>query len=127
MDTREQNARKRERRAKRRQQFAQLKLQADILCDSHQDEGRQTVIIGRMMNIILDIIGRRNLNDQSRQVLANHFEDCAFRAEGAVQLGGEGDKDAIFLDGAFRIDELARRLVWSDARSYQTLEAKDYA
>lgn len=127
MDTREQNARKRERRAKRRQQFAQLKLQAEILCDSHQNEGRQTIVIGRMMNIILDIVGQRKLNERSRQVLANHFEDSAFRTEGAVQLGGEGDRDAIFLDGAFRIDELARRLVWSEARSYQTLEAKDFA
>lgn len=123
----DRNEQRRKARALRRQQYGQLKLQADILCESHRNDGQQTIILSRMMNIILDIVGRRKLNDQSRQVLADHFEDCAIRVEGAVQLGGDGDKDAIFLDGAFRIDELARRIVWSEARHGETIEAKDYA
>jgi hypothetical protein len=125
--TPDRNERRRRERARRRMLFEQLRLQADILCDSHREEARQTIVLNRMLNIILDIVGPRKINDVSRQALADHFYDCAHRREGSVQLGGEGERNALHLDGAFRIDELARRIVWSEARTGEVIEAAEYA
>lgn len=111
-------------RERRRVLCEQLRLQSEILCDSHRQEGRQTIVLSRMMNIILDILGRRELNDATRQALANHFEDSAYAREGSVELGGDGERNALYLDGAFRIDELAKRITWSQARTGETIEVE---
>jgi hypothetical protein len=108
-------------RDRRRQLCNQLRLQAEILCESHRHEGRQNVVLSRMFNIILDLKGNR-LNDTSRQILANHFIDCGYLHEGQVELGGEGNRNALYLDGAFRIDELAKRITWSEARTGETID-----
>lgn len=69
------NEKRRREYAKRRQQYAQLRLQAEALYESHKD-AKETQILNRMLNILLDILGERKLNDVNRQALANHFSDC---------------------------------------------------
>jgi hypothetical protein len=116
------NEKRKQERARRKFQFEHLRLQADILCDSHKEEARQTVILNRMMLIILDIIGDRGLNDAKREALADHFTDCASTRSTSVELGGTGDRDSLYLDGAFRVSDLAKRIAWSEARTGQTIE-----
>jgi hypothetical protein len=72
----DRNEKRRAEHARRRRLFEQLRLQADVLCDSHK-ESQQTIVLGRMMNIILDVVGTRKLNSETRQALADHFTDSA--------------------------------------------------
>jgi len=117
-DTR--NEKRRAESARRKRLFEQLRLQGEVLCDSHK-EGQQTIVLSRMLNIILDIVGTRKLNSETRQALADHFKDSAEMYEGAVRLGGEEDRNTLYLDGAFRIEDLAKRIVWSGERTGQTI------
>jgi hypothetical protein len=111
-------------RARRKRLFGQLRLQADILCESYDKEAKSTVIIGRMMLIILEIIGQRSLNSEKRQALADHFTDSAFSKEGSVvELGGAGNRDRIYISGEYSIGDLAKRIAWSEARGAQTIDA----
>jgi hypothetical protein len=116
------NSKRRRDHARRRQLFEQLRLQAEVLCDSHE-EGKQTIVLGRMMNIILGIVGERRLNDATRQELANHLTDSANGGPDItrVELGGTGDRNTLYLDGTFRIEDLAKRIIWSSARGSQTI------
>lgn len=110
-------------RAKRKQLFERLKLQADILCESYNSEAKSTVILGRMMLILLEIVGKRGMNSERRQALADHFTDCATSPAGSVvELGGPSDRDIIYISGHYRIGDLARRIAWGDARGAETLE-----
>jgi hypothetical protein len=114
--------RTRERR-RRRQLYEQLRLQSEILCDSYRDDGRATVVLSRMMLIILDIVGERGLNDVRRQALADHFTDSSIhKTSDTIELGGTGDTDTLYLDGSFRISDLAKRIAWGEARTGQTIE-----
>lgn len=108
-------------RIRRRMLCEQLRLQAEILCESHRHEGQQNIVLNRMFNIILDLKHDR-INETSRQILANHFVDCGYLHEGSVELGGEGNRNALYLDGAFKIDELAKRLTWSEVRTGEVIE-----
>jgi hypothetical protein len=75
-----------------------------------------------MLLIILDIIGARGLNNVKREALANHFTDSAItRGEATIELGGTGDRNTLYLDGAFRVSDLAKRLVWGEVRTGQTI------
>jgi hypothetical protein len=118
----DKNKQRREERARRRTLFEQLKLQGEILCESNSNPTRQSVVLNRMLNTILNLVKDRKVNDVVRQVLADHFTDCAHRSEGTVQLGGEGERNYIYLDGAFHIDELAKRIVWAGVRGAPILE-----
>jgi hypothetical protein len=110
-------------RQRRKRLFEQLRLQADILCDSYRDDRRVAVILSRMLLVILDIIGKRGLNSAKRQALADHFTDCAVdTGKQSIELGGGQDKDLLYLDGAFNIGDLAKRIAWSEARTGQTIE-----
>ena|SRR6186713_2044734 len=117
------NAKRRREYSRRRRLHEQLRLQADVLCDSHE-EGRQTIVLNRMMNLILDIVGERNLNSETRQALANHFSDCPYDKGHAntVELGGAYERNMLSLDGQFDISDLAKRIVWSDTRASRTIE-----
>jgi len=118
------NDKRRRERARRRQLFEQLRLQAEILCDSYNQEAKSTVVLGRMMLIILDITGGRRLNAARRQALADHFTDCALSQEGStVELGGGEDRDVISISGHYNIDDLAKRIAWSEVRTGETIEA----
>ena len=118
----DKNAQRRRERAHRRVLFEQLRLQSEILCESNRYEGHQAIVLNRMLNTILALVKDRKLNDVTRQVLADHFTDCAHRSEGTVQLGGEGERNYLYLDGAFRMDELAKRIVWTGLRNAPILE-----
>lgn len=119
------NAKRRADRLRRKRLFAQLKLQADILYESYNDDAKATVMINRMMLILLDIVGRRKMNNEKRQALADHFIDCALNKENiVVELGGPGDRDVISLSGDYNIDDLAKRITWSEARTEQTIEVE---
>jgi hypothetical protein len=109
--------------ARRKRLFEQLRLQADVLCDSNEDH-KQTVVLGRMMNIILDIVGHRSLNDVTRQALANHFSDSAYdkSLDPTVKLGGSGERNMLHLDGLFDITDLAKRIIWTDTRASRVIE-----
>jgi hypothetical protein len=116
------SARTRERQ-RRRVLFEQLRLQSDILCDSYRDDRRVNVILSRMLLVILDIVGKRGLNSVKRQALADHFTDCAINTSNAsIQLGGGEDRNHLYLDGAFDIGDLAKRIAWSDVRTGETVE-----
>ena len=118
---RDNNKRRRE-YARRQQLFEQLRLQAEILCDSNK-ESKQTVVLNRMMLIILDITGQRGLNSAKRQALADHFTDCALSQEGStIELGGGEDRNVISISGNYDIADLAKRIAWSQERTGQTLE-----
>jgi hypothetical protein len=117
------NAKRRAERARRKRLYAQLQLQADILYESYNDDAKATVMINRMMLILLDIVGRRKMNSEKRQALADHFTDCALNKEGCViELGGPGDRDVISISGSYNIDDLAKRITWGEARTAQTIE-----
>jgi|SoimicMinimDraft_3_1059731.scaffolds.fasta_scaffold93878_2 hypothetical protein len=117
------NEKRRAERARRRQLFDQLKLQADILCESYNNEAKSTIIIGRMMLIILEVIGQRGLNSAKKQALADHFTDSAISKEGSVvELGGPGNRDRICISGEYSLGDLAKRLAWSESRGGQTIE-----
>jgi hypothetical protein len=109
--------------ARRRRLFEQLRLQADVLCDSYEDH-KQTVVLGRMMNIILDIVGERSLNSETRQALADHFVDSAYdkSIDPTVKLGGTGERNVLHLDGLFDISDLAKRIIWTDTRASRVIE-----
>lgn len=116
------NDKRRREHARRQQLFEQLRLQAEILCDSNK-EGKQTVVLNRMMLIILDITGQRGLNSAKRQALADHFTDCALSQEGStVELGGGEDRNVISISGNYDISDLAKRIAWSQERTGETLE-----
>jgi len=119
------NAKRRREYSRRRRLHEQLRLQADVLCDSHE-EGRQTIVLNRMMNLILDIVGERNLNSETRQALANHFSDCPYDKGHAnsVELGGSFERDMLSLEGSFDIRELSKRIIWSDTRASRTIEGR---
>ena len=53
------NDKRRREHARRQQLFEQLRLQAEILCDSNK-ESKQTVVLNRMMLIILTSQGRED-------------------------------------------------------------------
>ena len=117
------NDKRRREYARRQRLFEQLRLQAEILCDSYKKEAKQTVVLNRMMLIIMDITGQRGLNSAKRQALANHFTDCALSQEGSVvELGGGQDRDVISISGNYNIADLAKRISWSEARSGETIE-----
>lgn len=110
-------------RAKRKRLFAQLKLQADILYESYNHEHKSSIIIGRMMMIILEIVSKRSMNSEKRQALADHFTDCAVsKPSSVVELGGPSDRDIIYISGQYRIGDLARRIAWGEARGAETIE-----
>jgi hypothetical protein len=118
------NEKRRREYSRRRRLYEQLKLQADILYDSHEDH-KETVILGRMMNIILDIVGQRGLNSETRQALADHFVDSAYdkSIDPTVELGGTDERNVLHLDGLFDIADLAKRIVWTDTRASRTIDA----
>ena len=114
---------KRAERARRKRLFGQLKLQADILYDSYNSEGKSSVIIGRMMLIILEIVGQRAMNTERREALADHFTDSSVSAGAVVELGGPGDRDIIHISGNYSISDLAKRITWGDVRAPETIDA----
>ena len=107
------NEKRRAERARRRQLFDQLKLQADILCESYNNEAKSTIIIGRMMLIILDVVGMRKMNNAKREALVDHLTDSAINKEGSViELGGTGNRDMVHISGNYSISDLAKRIAW---------------
>ena len=116
------NDRRRRERSRRQRLFEQLRLQADILCTTHE-EGKQSTMLNRMMLIILDITGQRGLNSAKRQALADHLTDCALSQEGSVvELGWGQDRNVISISGNYNIADLSKRIAWSEERSGQTIE-----
>lgn len=115
------NQKRRRAYARKRQLLDQLKLQADILCESH-DERKEAVILSRMMHIILGMTARRGLNNVTRQALADHFVDCANPGDPTIELGGPHDRDSLYINGSFRVSDLAKRLVWTQSRTETTIE-----
>ena len=113
-------------RARRRLLFNQLRLQADLLDEAN--DGRSSLILGRMLLIILSILGKRSLNGAKREALANHFADCAIIGGGprAVELGRANNQRAIHLVGSFSIEELAKRIAWGEGRSGITIEDEKF-
>lgn len=119
------NEKRRAERARRRQLFDQLKLQADILCESYNNEAKSTIIIGRMMLIILDVVGMRKMNNAKREALVDHLTDSAINKEGSViELGGTGNRDMVHISGNYSISDLAKRIAWGEARGGQTIEVE---
>lgn len=115
------NRKRRAAYARKRQLFEQLRLQADILCDSH-DEKKEVVVMSRMVHIILGMTAQRGLNETKRQALANHFVDCANAGDPTIELGGPYDRDTLYLNGSFRVSDLAKRITWTTNRTDQTIE-----
>lgn len=115
------NQKRRRAYARKRQLFDQLRLQADILCDSH-DERKEAIVMGRMMHIILGMTAQRRLNNETRQALADHFVDCANAGDPQIELGGPYDRDSLYLNGSFRVSDLSKRVVWTQSRTDTTIE-----
>lgn len=116
-------SRRTDERQRRRLLYDRLRLQSEILYDSYRDDRKANVILSRMLLIILDIMGERGLNSEKREALANHFTDCAVNTlTSSVQLGGGEDRNHLYLDGAFDIGDLAKRIAWGEAREGQTIE-----
>ena len=114
------------RRRERRRLYEQLRLQADILCDSHETQ-RERAILSRMLSLMLEITKQeRKLNAQTRQVLADHFVDSPYAAgdEPSVQLGGPHNRNSLYLSGSFDVEELAKRFVWSNERYREIIDAR---
>lgn len=115
---------KKQRRDERHTLFEQLRLQAEILCDS-RDAQRERAVLSRMLNLILDVTKQeRRLNAQTRQVLADHFSDCAYDGTPDVELGGPYNRNALHLSGSFDVEELSKRIVWASERYREIVEAK---
>ena len=123
MQTKARRSRRSDERARRHRLFEQLRLQSEILCDSHED-GKQNVILERMMRIMLEIRGEK-LNDETRQALANHFADSVYDrgTENTVELGGPYERNLLHLAGSFDIGDLSKRLTWTRERHGETIEA----
>lgn len=117
------NQKRRRAYARKRQLFEQLRLQADILCDSH-DERRESIILSRMVHIILGMTAQRKLNNVTRQALANHFVDCANPGDPTIELGGPYDGDNLYINGSFRVSDLAKRITWTTNRTEITIDAR---
>jgi len=113
------------RRRERRLLYEQLRLQADILCDSH-DREKERQVLSRMFGLMLDITKQeRKLNAPTRQVLADHFADSIYAAgtETRVELGGSEERNHLYLCGSFDVEELAKRIVWSSERYREMIDA----
>jgi hypothetical protein len=79
-----------------------------------------------MFNLMLEVTkGERKINTQTRQVLADHFMDSAYSSgdEPGVELGGPDDRNALHLSGCFDVEELSKRLVWSNERHREVIDA----
>ena len=117
------NDKRRREYARRQRLFEQLRLQAEILCDSNKQEHKQTIVLNRMMLVIMDITGHRGLNSAKRQALADHFTDCALSQEGStIELGGGQDRNIISISGNYDIADLSKRIAWSEVRTGETIE-----
>jgi hypothetical protein len=110
------NQKRRRANERKKYLYQQLKLEGEVLCDSHIVKDDEAIILDRMLNIILRIMSKRGLNNVTRQALANHFTDCAQPGEPHIELGGPYDRDSIYINGAFKIPELAERIVWIQNR-----------
>lgn len=115
------------RRQKRKVLYEQLRLQAEMLCESH-DTLKTREILSRMFGLMLEVTKQeRSLNAEARQVLADHFIDSSYDtgAEPDVELGGPHNRNALHLSGSFDVEELAKRLVWSSERYREVVDAGD--
>ena len=123
MRTKTKPGRRSEERARRSRLFERLRLQSEILCDTHED-GKQNVILSRMMRIILEAKGAK-LNGETRQALADHFADSVYDrgTTNTVELGGPFERNLLHLAGSFDIGDLAKRIVWTEERHGETIEA----
>jgi hypothetical protein len=113
------------RRRERRVLYEQLRLQADILCDSN-DRERERAVLSRMFGLMLEVTKQeRKINAQTRQVLADHFMDSPYAAgdEPSVELGGPDDRNHLHISGSFDVEELSKRLVWSSQRYKEMIDA----
>ena len=114
------------RRRERKRLYEQLRLQADLLCDSH-DRQTEREVLSRMFSLMLEITKQeRKLNAPARQVLADHFADSTYAAgtETRVELGGAEERNHLYLCGSFDVEELSKRIVWSPERYREIIDAQ---
>lgn len=124
--------RRRDRMRKDRQArlVAQLALQAQLLCESHdrRKQGFGTLgnenraLLGRMFRYLAELL-RIKLDDSSRAALAAVFDQCKWREEQVTEISWSGNM--IHLNGEFDMRELAKRLVWIGVAEHEKTVGED--
>lgn len=112
-DKDKRRARDRRRAVRRRYIVAQLRLQSDVLCESHtKNKAKDRAIIARMLRNVLILMGDSTLNQAKREAFRDHLSDCAYTIEPFVELGEEFERDLVHISGVFNMRELSKRMIW---------------
>lgn len=98
----------------------QLRLQGELLCDSHKDFHNE--ILGRMMKAIGAILNLR-LSEDKKASLAAVFDQCKWREEQVTEISWSGNM--IHLCGEFDLRELAKRIVWIEVAEHEKVVGED--
>jgi hypothetical protein len=123
------NAKKQKRdswRKRRRSKLVRdLVLMSKVVCESHnKDAEREQEVLGRMLNVILDLTTSNTMSDTRREAFADHLRACAIG--GRPQVGYDDDEgvNVLYVDGMFDVSELSKRICWADAVMQRHLELK---
>jgi len=102
-----QPRRDRDRIARRRRaaNIEALRTGSDMLlvCDSH----KQMEILARMLVRLISLLKLSKVSDDDKQLLAHIFEEA-----GHEHPYVRRDGNILFLEGSFKINELAKRMIW---------------
>jgi hypothetical protein len=106
--------RKKHNAARRKQLAEQLKLQAEILCESHKETRKRRAVLNNMLSVILELLrADAHMNQEKRKALAQHFENSAFGGTPIVEVGDDVfDRDMIHINGSFAVSDLAKKMIW---------------
>jgi hypothetical protein len=97
--------RDRARRSGMKTRLQEIRLQAEMLCDSH--ENRQQELLNRMLKSLIEALKAYKLDEDQKQLLVELFKDSGIDMPHVSRSG-----NSLRLEGNFDIRELARRMIW---------------
>lgn len=105
-----------DRAARRAYLLAQLHVQVEALCESHNSKRRvkdREQAVDRVLRTVIELKTGR-LGTLERNAFVEHLEACSYHGEPHVQLSDEvGEYNLVHVSGVFDLEELAKRFVWS--------------
>lgn len=93
------------RRLGMRHRLEEIRIQAELLCDSHTDQ--QQELLNRMLKSLISALKTYKLDEDDKQLLVQHFERSGVEHPTVSRSG-----NYIRLEGSFDIRELAKRMLW---------------
>jgi hypothetical protein len=97
--------RDRARRSGMKARLQEIRLQAEMLCDSHENKQRE--LLNRMLKSLIEALKAYKLDEDQKQLLVEHFTEAGIDMPHVARSG-----NSLRLEGNFDIRELAKRMVW---------------